>query len=724
MLQVLQHQSTGTILVEEVPVPSCPPNGVIVRVSYSLISTGTERTSVSNAQSSLLERAWKQPQDVKKILDGVRTDGLLPTFRKVRNKLDAYKALGYSAAGVVVESRCTEFAPGDRVACAGNTYAYHAELIAVPKHLVVRIPAHVPDKEACYTTLGAIAMQGIRQAHVQLGMYVAVIGLGLIGQLTVQLLKAAGCRVVGLDINSSLFPIAQALGADLTVQSNRSAYTTIQAFSNGFGVDAVIITASTESDEPVQLALEIVRKRGTVVVVGDVGMNIPRSPFYEKEVQFTIACSYGAGRYDPTYEEQGIDYPIGYVRWTENRNMQAFVDMLAAGKVDVRTMTTHCFPVEHAASAYALVTGSTQEPHLGIVLEYSAERNPLNTPAILPCRSPQRSTLSAQHTIGIGVVGAGGFAQTHLLPHFQRYSHVQLIAVATTSPITAKSVAERFGFAGFSTDGSAVIADERTSFIVCASRHDSHARYVLEALQHKKRIFVEKPLCVSPEELSQIDAALEVSQHYDSIMVGFNRRFSSAFAILREFFASRQDPMSIVYRVNAGAIPRTSWIHERTQGGRIVGECCHFIDCMVFLTHALPVRVFAQSIATSNLQAAQHDTVSITITFSDGSLGTLHYFANGDSSIPKEYCEVFCEGAVAQMTNFTSLILTRSGRTKKHRLNGTKGHREEIQATLESVRLGNPFPIDYTTIRAVTAATFAAEQSLAQGTPVHVSVYT
>ncbi|MCU0424702.1 MAG: bi-domain-containing oxidoreductase [Candidatus Kapabacteria bacterium] len=724
MLQVLQHQSTGEILVEELPVPSCPENGILVRVFHSLISAGTERTSVSKAQSSLLERALKQPQEVKKVLDSVRKDGITSTFRKVQNTLDSYKPLGYSVSGIVLESRCTEFSPGDRVACGGNKYAYHAEVVAVPKNLAVPVPEAVSSEEAAFTTLGAIAMQGVRQANVQLGMRVAVMGLGLLGQMTVQILKASGCAVAGLDVNEALFQTVQTLGADVVLPSNTDAKKTLEAFSHGLGVDAVIITASTDSDEPVKLAMEIVRKRGTVVVVGAVGMNIPRSPFYEKEVNFTISCSYGAGRYDPVYEEQGVDYPAGYVRWTENRNMQAFLELIAAGTMDVRTMTTHRFPLERAADAYALITGAVKERYSGIVLEYQRPETALKTAPILKntkisSSAKPRETVGV-NTIGVGVIGAGAFAQTSLLPHIQKSKSARLIAVATSTPVSAKSVAERFGFSGFGTDASAVAAHADVDLVLCASRHDSHAAFVLEALQQKKRIFVEKPLCVNEDELARIDTALEEHHSPDAIMVGFNRRFSEPFVKMREFFAHRKDPMTMVYRVNAGAIPRDSWIQDRAQGGRIVGECCHFIDCMAFLTGAVPTSVVAQTISTPNIQAAQHDTVSMTLTFSDGSLGTVHYFANGDSSLPKEYCEVFCEGAVAQMHNFTKLDLMRSGKAKHYSFGGGKGHAEEIAATLSAVQAGKPFPIDYAIIRAVTKATFAAEESLATGAVVRL----
>ncbi len=715
MLQVIQHQKTGAILVEELPAPQCLPGGVLVRVLNSLISAGTERTSVSKAQSSLLERAMKQPQEVAKVLESVRKDGIKATFRKVQGVLDSYKPLGYSASGIVIESQCTEFKPGDRVACAGNKYAFHAEIITVPKNLVVRIPENVAFDNASYTTLGAIAMQGVRQAGTSielLGANVAVIGLGLLGQITVQLLNAAGSRVIGLDVNETLFIAAKKFGAELVLSSDNNAVKSIEGFTRGLGVDAVIITAATDSNEPVDLALNIARKRGVVVVVGAVGMNIPRSPFYEKELEFKISCSYGPGRYDSIYEEQGVDYPVGYVRWTENRNMQSFLDLIAAGKVDVRSMTTHTFTVQEAAKAYDLIMGVKKEPYSGVVLSYLHQEHTGNA-RIVPNLKSQTSNLKSHHC-HIGFIGAGSFAQAQLLPPLKSLK-ARMVAVATNTPITAKSVAERFGFENFATDAEEVIKHSDVTLLFCASRHESHAGYVIRAIEEEKPIFVEKPLAISHEQLVLIDAAIE--QYNGHVMVGFNRRFSAPFKTIKEAFKNRVEPMAISYRVNAGYIPSDNWVQEPLQGGRIIGEGCHFIDCMVFLTDALPVSVYAEAISTANGKAQGHDTVIITIKFSDGSIGTLQYFANGDSAVPKEYCEVFCGGKTAIMNNFKTVEIAQGKRIKSYSFNGTKGHQEEIRETIGSLQREGRFPIEYNVLRSVTLATFAAEVSLQTGLP-------
>jgi polar amino acid transport system substrate-binding protein len=716
MLQLIQHQSSGEILVEELPAPECLPEGVLVRVVNSLISAGTERTSISRAQSSLVERAIKQPQEVKKVLDSFRKDGVAATFRKVQGALDAYKPLGYSVAGVVVQSRCTEFAVGDRVACAGNKYAYHAEIITAPKNLLVRLPDNVEFEDAAYTTLGAIAMQGVRQARVELGANIVVVGLGLLGQITVQLLKAAGCRIVGMDVNEALFAAAQKCGADLTLQSSRSAVRPVDSFTRGLGADAVIITAATDSNEPAELALELVRKRGRVVIVGAVGMHLPRSPFYEKEVEFTISCSYGPGRYDPVYEEQGIDYPPGYVRWTENRNMASFLDLIAAGKIDVRSMTTHRFPITNAAKAYDLVMGKVQEPYSGIVLDYPHRTEAVSgLVATLVRAKTVRPHTKPQGAVSVGMIGAGAFAQAQILPVLKA-AQARLVAVSTTTSVSAKSVAERFGFELFATNADEIIAHPEINLVVCASRHDSHARYVVQALNANNNIFVEKPLCISPVELTIIDEAVE--QYGANVMVGFNRRFSAPFVQMKKFFGKRTEPMAIIYRVNAGFVPPEHWIQNPAQGGRIIGEVCHFIDCMAFLTDALPVRVSAEGVSTPNVRAGRHDTASITLKFSDGSLGTVQYFSNGSTAIDKEYCEVFCEGTTATLKNFTTLELASGKRVKSYAFNGTKGHAEGIGATLDAVKRGTAMPIPYDVLRAVTLATFAAEESLRSGQAV------
>lgn len=705
MLQVLQYQKSGEMLVAELPAPQCRPGGILVRTAASLISAGTERTSVASAQASMIDRARSQPEAVKQVIENVRKEGLFATYERVKSKLESYKMLGYSAAGVVVESRCPDFSPGDRVACAGAQFAHHAEFISVPKNLAVRIPDNVSFDDASYTTLGAIALQGVRQADVRLGETVAVIGLGLLGQITVQLLKASGCRVVGLDINESLFAKAMEYGCEAVFPSRRDAAPSIKSFTRGLGTDAVIITASTDADEPILLALDVARKKSPIVIVGAVPMNVPRSPFYEKELELRISCSYGPGRYDPNYEEGGVDYPAGYVRWTENRNMGGFLDLIASGAVRVGDMTTHRIPIADATRGYELITGKTDEKYLGIVLTYPERKESSK-------KQLENKTYSKLSSVGVGFIGAGSFAQTMLLPPLKSAS-TDFVAVSTATPANAKSVAHKFGFARFSTDSESVISDKDTSFIVIASRHDSHAKYVEQAISAGKPVFVEKPLAITREQLSRIDE--QISAANGRVMVGFNRRFSASFRTMKEFFGTRTDPMTMIYRVNAGTIPKTSWIQDPLQGGRIIGEGCHFIDCMTYLCGALPISVYAESISGNNREIANHDIVSITVKFADGSIGTLHYFANGDGAVGKEYCEAFCENKTAIMDNFAKVTLYQGKKQKVITMDGTKGHREEVSATVQAVKSGSAMPISYKELYAVTSATFAAEESLATG---------
>lgn len=711
MLQLIQYQKDGRLEVAQLPAPQCPAGGVLIKTKFSLISAGTERTSVENTQSSLISRARKQPEQVRQVINMIKRDGLRTTIGKVINKLESYKSLGYSVSGIVLESDCDAFLPGDRVAAAGAGYAVHAEYVAVPKNLVVRIPDDVSFEDAAYTTLGAIAMQGFRQAEPALGETVAVIGLGLLGALTVQMLKAAGCRVVGLDINENLFEQAKKFGCDLVLKSENSSsvLNTISAFTNGFGVDSVIITASTNSNQPTELALNICRKRGKVVIVGDVGMNIPRSLFYTKEIDYRISCSYGPGRYDPNYEEYGIDYPYAYVRWTENRNMQAFLQLIANGRLNTREITTHIFPIQDATRAYDLITGKINEPFLGILLSYPETSLPTQSIKLKQSQHASRSEIK------IGFIGAGNFAVNNLLPALKK-SNVVLQSVSTSTPVNAKSVAERFGFAEATTNSDAIISDNHINTLFIASRHDSHARYVVASLKHGKDVFVEKPLAVDFDQLDEIKHAL--TQTNARLMVGFNRRFSAPFVKMKEFFANRQDKMVINYRINAGFIPNTHWIHAPEQGGRIIGEVCHFIDCAVFLTDALPISVYANCFSSDNSIMPNYDNVAINIKMSDGSIATISYFANGSSLLDKEYCEVHCERKSAIMNNFKTLDLYSGSRRQFYKFDGKKGIEEELRLFIGAIQSGKPSPISPDEIIKTTEATFYAMESLKTGLPI------
>ncbi|RMF34350.1 MAG: oxidoreductase [Chlorobiota bacterium] len=707
MRQIAQHLQSGKVSLEHVPLPTCGEGAVLVRVVRSLVSVGTERASLQSGKQSLLERARKHPDQVRTVLDMLRRNGIGATIATIRARLDAYRPLGYSAAGVVVESRCPEYAAGDRVACAGAQYAHHAEYIAVPKHLVARIPESVSFDDAAYTTLGAIALQGIRQASPRLGETVLVIGLGLLGQLTCALLRANGCRVIGMDIRPEVFDAARASGCDLVFPSERSSLPAIMRATDGYGSDCVIITASTPSNAPLELAIAAARKKAAIVVVGAVGMNVPRGPFYEKELELKIATSYGPGRYDPLYEDRGVDYPFAYVRWTEQRNMAAFLDALARRTITIEHLTTHRIPFEQAERAYQLISEPGAEHFLGVLLCYpEIEEFPATRAVEYPIPS-QRVTAP----IGIGFLGAGGFAQSTLLP-ILRTLGVRLESLATRSPLSAHSAARHFGFRRSTTDVREVIADPRVELVVCATRHDTHAEYVCTALDAGKAVFVEKPLCRTTEELAEIDR--RVAHWGERVMVGFNRRFSPAVRAIAEHFAHRAAPMALCYRFNAGAVPPTSWIQDPAQGGRIIGEACHALDVMVFLTGSLPVEVVAYALPPI-APGVLHDTVSALIRFADGSIGTLEYWSNGDRAIEKEWCEVSCQERSAVLENFRRIRLARDGKVRRYRFGAGKGHREELQATVAAVTSGAPMPIPYEQLRAVTLATFAIVESLRSG---------
>jgi polar amino acid transport system substrate-binding protein len=581
-------------------------------------------------------------------------------------------------------------------------------VVAVPRNLAVKIPEGVSFEEAAFTTLGAIAMQGVRQAKVSLGESVAVVGLGLLGQLTVQLLKAAGCRVIGLDINERQFDLAREFGADACVVSGAGAAETVESLTRGIGCDAVILTAGTSSNAPMEFAIKVARKKGRVVVVGAVGMDLPRSPFYEKELEITISCSYGPGRYDPTYEEGGHDYPVGYVRWTERRNMEAVLDLVAAGRLNVKRIITHRIPITEASRAYDMITGKIEEPYIGIVLTYPDRGDAALVRSVKVGSAPSPK----QGALAVGFIGAGSFAQSYLLPP-AKSAGVGLVSVATSTSVNARSVAEKFGFAEASTDTGAMLARGDIDAIFIATRHDSHGRYVLDALGAGKQVFVEKPLAINREELATIRSLAE--SRNDRIMVGFNRRFSDPLLAMKKHFTGVAEPLVMVYRVNAGYIPPESWVQGEEQGGRIIGEGCHFIDCMQFMTGARPVSVYAAAIGSQNERQRNADSVSITIRFSDGSVGTLLYLANGDPSIPKEYFEVFGGGRTAIMDNFREVTLAQGRKTKSEKFSGDKGHTAEVKTTLTAMKDGKPMPIGFESLHDTTLATFAAVESLASG---------
>ncbi len=703
MLQIFQHQKTGEIVIEELPTPKCFPGGILVETQCSLISAGTEKTSVASAKLSLLERVIHQPEQVKLVLDFIKKEGVYSTAQRVMRQLDSYKGFGYSAAGIVVESDCEEFSVGDRVAIAGAGYANHAEINSVPKNLAVKIPETVGLDVAAFTTVATIALQGIRQAAPEIGENVAVIGLGLIGQITVQLLRAGGQSVVGFDIDENTFELAKQNGCQAVFPSSKEYIKDAIYKTQNLGFDKVIITASTSSDEPIELAIELARKRGIIVVVGAVPMNIQRGKFYQKELELKISTSYGPGRYDPFYEEVGRDYPYAYVRWTEQRNMQAIINLLASQKIDFSSLISHRYDIREASTAYSLISGKKKEPYIGIILEYpKSDMKFLNK--ITLKEFPKHSD-----KIGIGFIGAGSFSQNFLLPAL-KHNDVEFIGIMNSSPLSTLNVSKIFGFKNAYSSSSELLNNPDIDFIFCATRHNSHFKFVKEALLSNKPIFVEKPLCVNQNELDEIAKIYQETSA--RIMVGFNRQFSKPFKAIKDFFKYRKEPMNIIYRVNAGYIPKSHWVQYPENGGRIIGEVCHFINTMIFLTNSLPQSVFAQSVSSSNPELATADNITVNLKFRDGSVGSLIYSSAGDPSIPKEYCEVFCENKTSIMENFTRLTLARAGKSKTLKFDGEKGIKNEIFETLNAYKNGSQMPISFEEIYYTTKTTFQIIESL------------
>jgi len=714
MLQVIQHQNTGKMSVEDLPDPQLEKGSVLIQNRFSLISAGTERSSVETAKASIVGKAKKRPDLVKQVINSVKREGLITTYKKVQNRLDNYIQLGYSSAGVVLKSDVPEFHPGDRVACAGAGYASHAETIIVPKNLVAKVPENVDLQSAAFCTVASIALQGVRQAEPRIGESIVVIGLGLIGLITVQLLKANGCRVIGLDVSPANFEKAKEFGCDECLISNFEAVEKVHAFTRGNGADSIIITAATKSNQPLELSLELARKKAHVVVVGAVGMDIPRSPFYEKELDLRIASSYGPGRYDPQYEEKGNDYPIGYVRWTENRNMIAILDLLEQNKLDFKSMVSHTFPIEKALEAYDLVTGKTEEKYLGILLQYPEQNTALQ-------RIHFDKNSGAAHSVSkqvIGFIGAGNFAQSYLIPPLKKQK-VQLEGVITATPINSKSVAEKFGFNYAATNPDQIFEDENIHTVFIATQHDTHGKFVLKALQSGKNVFVEKPLAISRDELDKIAEAYTSSNM--QIAIGFNRRFSAPFRYIKSAFGSMEKPLVINYRVNAGFIPDDHWTQDPAQGGRIIGEGCHFIDIFNYLTDAKPVSIYASSAEFSDTQMQNNDTVSIVIKYSDGSIGNLTYLANGDASVPKEYCEVYGGGKTAIMDDFKKVYLHQNNGSKKKSFSGGKGHSEEIDHFLNVMSGTKDQELPFESIYDTTLLTFLAMESIKTGKVISLS---
>ena len=708
MKQVLQSARTGKIEVAEVPAPRVLPGCVLVQVAASLVSAGTERASSEFASKSLLQKARSRPDLVRDVFNKIQRDGLLSAVTAVRSRLDQPTSLGYSSAGVVIEvgEGIGDLKPGDRVACAGAGFAVHAEVACVPRMLVARIPsADVDFASAAFTTLGAVAIHGVRTAEAKLGETMALIGLGLLGQLTLQILTAAGCRVIGLDPRADRTQLAAKMGA-LAVATSESEFRDLCArHSGGHGTDCVLITAETASSGPVNLASEVARDRGIIVAVGTVGLDLERKLYYEKELDFRISRSYGPGRYDAAFEQKGRDYPIGHVRWTETRNMEAFLQLLADGKVNVAPLITHRFPIANALDAYELISGERTEPSLGILIEYEPRAEPRRLALV-----SSRKTTPGQ--LSVGVLGAGNFVSGVLGPAMKQDRGTVLAGVCASNGPRAKSLASKLGFEFCTSGQDEIYSDPSINTAVIATRHHLHAKQVITGLESGKHVFCEKPLCLTEQELKDIEVAYTRADR--QLMVGFNRRFSAMSMRMKSFLSEAGGPFTMHYRVNAGALPLDHWINDPEQGGgRILGEVCHFVDFLTFLAGSAPVSVEAHGRPVSR---DEQDAV-ITLHFMDGSVGTISYICSGDRAYSKERVEVFGSGRVAVLDDFRRLDLVRHGKTETMRswLRQDKGHAAEWRAFSECVRNGGLSPIPFEQIASSTLATIRVLDSLRSG---------
>jgi predicted dehydrogenase/threonine dehydrogenase-like Zn-dependent dehydrogenase len=773
MKQIIQSYKTGEMKLEEIALPQAIRGTVLVETMASLVSAGTEKMLVDLARKSLVGKVRSRPDLVKKVIDKARREGITNTIQKVRSKLDTPIPLGYSCAGVVREvgEGIDELQVGDWVACGGAGYANHADFNLVPKNLCVRLPDYdgqpLSAEEAAFATVGAIALQGVRQAGLTLGDRVAVIGLGLLGQLTVQLCKANGCLVIGSDIDAAKIKMALKLGADHAVGPGELE-TAVQEFTQGAGADAVIIAAASSDSSLIEAAGEISRFKGRVVVVGLVGMNVPRDLYYKKELDLRLSMSYGPGRYDPEYEERGHDYPLPFVRWTEQRNMQAFLELVAAGRVDVKALVTHRLPFEKALEAYDMILKG-KEPHLAVLFEYGKNKQPHKRSAL-----PASASSQADGAV-LGVIGAGNFATAVLLPRFKKDIRVSLRAVATARGMTANAVAKQFGIPFCAGSFAEILADNSINTVLIATRHNLHGALVAEALKAGKHIFVEKPICTTIQELKQIklatdprrptqkkesfispndavrentsagtrrvDPSLSNDQNdlnalniqYDPnapnilgtplLMVGFNRRFSPFLKKASEIIKAKQGPLFACYSVNAGMIPKESWVQDPVEGGgRIIGEVCHFVDSLRFLTGSSVKSVQAMCVQTEDMRHVNRDSVSIVLKYANGSLGTILYHAVGSPDYPKERIELSAGGTTAVIDDFRRMDIFGS---KRETLKGSqdKGFKDEIEAFVNCVTGKGPEPISLDQIFETTLVTFAIHESLNKGVIVNIGEF-
>ena len=710
MKQILQNVSTGETSLVEAPSPKFKSGQLLIQSKASLISAGTERMLVEFGQASLLEKARQQPDKVKMVIEKVRTDGLSTTLDAIKSKLDQPLPLGYCNAGIVLETghEITEFSIGDRVVSNGP----HADIVMVPKNLCAKIPDNVDDESASFTVLAAIGLQGIRLAQPTLGECVAVIGLGLIGLLTVQLLRAQGCRVLGIDFDEEKLALARQFGAEtVNLSKGEDPVAAGMAFSRSKGVDAVLITASTKSNDPVAQAARMSRKRGRIILVGVTGLNLSRADFYEKELSFQVSCSYGPGRYDTNYEDKGQDYPLGFVRWTEQRNLEAILDMMADGRLDMKPLISHRFAFSDALEAYQTLTDKSDA--LGILLQYPEQ--PVERLRIDRVILSEKKMDYQPNEPVCGFIGAGNYASRILIPAFEK-AGAKLNTIVTSGGISGFHHGKKAGFAEASTSVEGMLSNPAINTVAIVTQHNSHATFVTQALQAGKNVFVEKPLALNHNEIDGIVEALGVHENQQRLMVGYNRRFSPLIHKMKALLEGVKEPKSFIMTMNAGAIPADHWTHDlAVGGGRILGEACHYIDLLRFLAGSAITGYQATQIGNVPSVDIREDKAAIMLNFADGSFGVIHYLANGGSSFPKERIEVFAAGATLQIDNFRKLTgFNWPGFKKMNLSKQDKGQEACVDAFLKSIRQGTPALISVEEIIEVARVTVDIVASLRQ----------
>jgi len=726
VFQLIQNYKTGELELPDVPIPRVSNNAVCIQTQASLISIGTERSLIELGKKSLLGKAKARPDLVKRFIDKAKKEGLLKTFQEAMGRLDAPTPLGYSASGIVREvgNYVHSFSVGDRVACIGAGFATHAEYNTVPEPLCCKVPDNVSFEEAAFGMLGVISLHGIRCADLTFGERVSVIGLGLLGLITAQILKAYGSSVIGYDIDPRKVELARKLGIDFACSSEEEYKTLVDRNTEGYGADAVIITAASDSDAPVRLAVDIVRFRGKIVVVGVADIHPNRNELWYKEAQIIVSRAGGPGSLDPLFEQKGIDYPPGYVRWTEERNLQEFLRLISEGRVDVKSLITHQFPIQQVIEVYNNILNNTGGPYIGVVLKYGANSKETKEEA-LDRRKSLRPPINRVSNVTLGVLGAGLFGKALLIPALERVSKkekAKLHTLVTSSGINAYHTAKKHGFETCSTDSKDIFQQKDINAVCILTPHSTHAKLVREALQENKHVFVEKPLCVTQQELEEITETYRTINFQEKpfLMVGYNRRFSPHSRKVKAFLQNRKDPLMIHYRVNAGFVPKTHWVHSEEEGGsRIIGEICHFVDLMIFFNGSYPEKVYAERVSGNDKTIVNDDNVAIILKFKDGSIGSIFYSASGDKAFSRERIEVFCEGKTFCIEDFKKTFLYLGGNKETYRtLNQEIGYEEELTHFFKVIK-GEQNPcLNYEEIYYSTLCLFKIKESLQKGTEI------